>query len=135
MDQPEGAVWRHNQAGDLPGVGDIIDEASFMDIVTANQGRRGFTYTHKPMTEANRRMVRDANNHGFTVNVSSNNLDHADQMADLECGPVVTIVPADQLENTVTPKGRKVVICPVVTGKAKDCATCKLSPFLTVNPS
>lgn len=126
MDQPEGALWRHNQAGDLPGEGDTINEGEFMDIVSANQGRNGFTYTHKPMTEANRRMVCDANRNGFTVNVSANNLEHADQLADLEVGPVVTVVDPDQLENTTTPAGRTVVICPVVTGKTESCATCKL---------
>lgn len=153
-EQPEGSLWRHNQAGDLPGQGDEIDLFALMDIVEANKGRNGFTYTHKPVlehrydtarfleagervqvtqgtahhhvAEGNRKAVTFANEHGFTINLSANNPEHADQLADLEAGPVVTVVASDQMDNTTTPKGRAIVICPVVTGKAESCATCKL---------
>ena len=37
---PADTLWRHNQAGDLPGVGDAIDADAFVALVEANKGRR-----------------------------------------------------------------------------------------------
>lgn len=124
---PEGQLWRHNQAGDLPGEGDAIDAALLGDLVMANVGRRGFTYTHKPMTtEANRDAVRRANLNGFTVNLSANNLRHADELSALDVGPVAAVLPEDAPETLTTPEGRKVVVCPAITGKSPNCAACGL---------
>jgi hypothetical protein len=125
-DLPEGKLWRHNQAGDLPGHGDSIDIVALASLVSANNGKRGFTYTHKPTTPQNVEAIRDANANGFTINLSGNNLEHADQLADLDAGPVVVVLPADQTENTVTPAGRKVVVCPASIRDGVSCATCKL---------
>jgi len=44
---PAGQLWRFNVAGDLPGAGEYVDAAALGEIVAANAGRRGFTYTHK----------------------------------------------------------------------------------------
>jgi len=41
-----GSLWRHNQAGDLPGEGDDIDSKMLSQLVKANSGKRGWTYTH-----------------------------------------------------------------------------------------
>ena len=124
---PANQLWRHNQAGDLPGVGDSIDGKAMYDLVVANTGKRGFTYTHKPMDKlANRDAVLHANASGFTVNLSANNLEHADELADLEIGPVVTVLPMEQKENLTTPKGRKVVVCPATIRDDVSCMTCGL---------
>lgn len=125
---PEGQLWRHNQAGDLPGEGDRIDGPALFAIVRANKGKRGFTYTHKPMaTKHNRDCVAKANKRGFTVNLSANDLHHADALADLEIGPVVTVLPDDHADKvTLTPKGRTVVTCPATYRDDVSCATCQL---------
>jgi hypothetical protein len=47
---PEKTLWRHNQASDLPGQGDAIDRPKLDALVKANTRRRGFTYSHKPIT-------------------------------------------------------------------------------------
>jgi hypothetical protein len=44
-----GTLWRHNQVGDLPGNGNRIDRKALESLVFANNGRKGFTYTHKPV--------------------------------------------------------------------------------------
>ena len=44
---PAGEMWRHNQAGDLPGKGEEIDPEEMAALVRANAGKRGYTYTHK----------------------------------------------------------------------------------------
>jgi hypothetical protein len=36
---PEGTLWRHNQAGDLPGEGDAIDGGELFSLIKANHGR------------------------------------------------------------------------------------------------
>lgn len=124
---PEGQLWRHNQAGDLPSNGSEIDHQAMMQLVEANKGKRGFTYTHHDMANLrNADSVLLANLHGFTVNLSGNNLKHADTLAALQIGPVVAVVAEDHPEHSVTPGGRKVVVCPEQTGKAKSCMACGL---------
>jgi len=125
-DLPRGSLWRHNQAGDLPGIGEYVDASALGKLTKANQGRRGFTYTHKHATESNREAIRSANANGFTVNLSANTLAHADELAETQCGPVVVVLPSDQVTNTTTPAGRKVVICPATVRDDVTCASCGL---------
>ena len=125
---PDGQLWRHNQAGDLPHNGGTVDRAAIKALVKANLGKRGFTYTHHNVlqSEANRQTIAEANREGFTVNLSGNNLAHADLLADLAIAPVVAVVPINQQANTVTPKGRKVVVCPATVRDDVSCKTCQL---------
>jgi hypothetical protein len=125
---PAGSLWRHNIAGDLPSNnGHTIDAASLRLIVDANKGRRGFTFTHyDPIVNlANRSAIEDANKNGFRINLSGNSLEHADQLADLRIAPVTVILPAGSTQNTKTPKGRTVVVCPTST-HGVTCAECGL---------
>lgn len=127
-----GQLWRHNQAGDLPGTGDTINSGDLLKLVEANKGRRGFTYTHKPCEgdsnreTTNRASVRYANDNGFTINLSANNLAHADRLADLQAGPVVSIVPEDAPDTLKTPAGRKAIVCPAQQRDDITCADCQL---------
>ena len=154
---PAGALWRHNQAGDLiPSQADAtqIDVKSLQELTAANAsaGALGFTYTHyNPFVGTNAAAIRQANENKFTVNLSANNFDHADQLQALSAGPVVTLAPLsyqrkhkrkngvtewletieqyksrlDQL-GTHTPKGNKIVVCPATASDSISCATCKL---------
>lgn len=124
---PAGQVWRHNQAGDLPGTGDAIDAAALGELVQANQGKRGFTYTHKPPTGSNLSAIRKANSAGFVVNLSGNSLEHVDKLARHRL-PMVTVLPAADVakRETFTPAGRRVVICPATRSGTITCATCRL---------
>ena len=120
-----GSLWRMNQAGDLPHIGGTIDTLRLRQIVKANTGKRGFTYTHHSMDNAdNREAVRKANDDGFTINLSGNNLAHADELADLGIAPVVTLLPEDSPKATRTPNGRKVVTCPATYRDDVTCKTC-----------
>jgi hypothetical protein len=130
-----GTLWRHNQAGDLPGVNNTIDRPALASLVAANKGKMGFTYTHKPVLSdeanartiaSNREAIAKANAGGFTVNLSADNLTEADELASLRIGPVVALLPATQRTNTVTPQGRKVVVCPATYRDNVQCATCRL---------
>jgi len=122
---PAGTLWRHNQAGDLPGHGNTIDAAALFDLMAANRGRRGFTYTHKPPTARNADKIRAANRAGFTVNLSGNNPHHADKLAALKIGPVVCLVP--DATTTKTPGGLPIEICPAQTDATgqTNCLNCQ----------
>ena len=123
---PAGTLWRHNVAGDLPGAGESIDAAALGEIVRANAGRRGFTYTHKTTSAENLEWIAHANTWGFTVNLSADDAGHADELADTGAGPVCAIVPMDTPEHSTTPAGRRIVVCPAQTRDDVTCATCQL---------
>lgn len=147
---PEGTVWRHNTAGDLPGQGNAIDALALSSLVSANQGRRGFTYTHKPVTleamrrsadrsvpvsletvRANRAAVSDATLRGFTVNVSCDSLAELDDLGDALPAVVVLAAPDKGAEALApktlqTPQGRRVVVCPAQYKDGVTCSSCGL---------
>lgn len=143
---PAGTLWRHNQAGDLPGDGRAIDGAALRALVKANRGKRGFTYTHYAPAGNNGRAIAAANRAGFTVNLSGNSPAHADSLAETGAGPVVCVLPADMnrhatrggqwLESLAdyrarigkprTPAGRAIVVCPATYRDDVSCKTCGL---------
>ena len=136
---PDGQLWRHNQAGDLPGDGQLIDAAALAQLVDANRGRRGFPYTHYTPTGANGDTIRESNASGFVVNLSANNPEHADALASTKIGPVVTVLAAAdgrakgepltayrERMPTRTPEGRRLVVCPATYLDDVSCATCQL---------
>jgi ferredoxin len=119
---PRYQVWRHNVAGDLPGDGDVIDHRRLAQLVEANAkcNGRGFTYTHKPVGLAGQELVNAqaiyaANKSGFTISLSADGLQEADELADLGIAPVVCVVPTDAPLRMVTPAGRGVTVCPAET--------------------
>jgi hypothetical protein len=123
---PKGQLWRHNEAGDLPGQGAHIDKRALSMLVFANAHRLGFTFTHKHTTAKNRELIRTANLGGFTVNLSADDLRQADTLASYGVGPVAVVLPSwVDHERLRTPEGRKVVVCPAERGLLT-CKTCKL---------
>lgn len=122
---PKGQLWRWAQAGDLPGNGRLIDVKALRQLTAANTGRRGFGYTHyDPTLLANRRAIQQANDAGFTINLSANSLEHADALADLGVGPVVTVLPIGASRPALTPAGRLVAVCPAAVRDDVTCASC-----------
>ena len=122
---PKGGIWRHNVAGDLPAKDGVIDSDMVRQLIKANTGKGGFTYTHHDMVK-NAGIIASSNHNGFTVNLSSNNVTEADTMAEMDIAPVVTILPTDSAKVTFTPKGRKVVRCPAETSEKVTCQSCRL---------
>jgi hypothetical protein len=119
-----GQLWRHNQAGDLAGEGDVIDAKALRQLTKANRGKHGFTYTHYPPTPANVKAIRAAIKGGFTVNLSADSLADADRLAPLGL-PLVVVVPLGWKEGK-TPAGRRVTLCPAQHKEYITCATCQL---------
>ena len=130
-----GTLWRHNAAGDLCGDGLTIDGPALMQLIAANAGKRGFTYTHyNPAIGRNAARIAEANASGFTINLSANNLRHADALAGLGIGPVVTVLPADAARpglKITTAQGRKVTVCPATYRDDVTCKSCGLCAIAT----
>jgi hypothetical protein len=124
---PKGEVWRHNTAGDLPGVNNRLDVAKLLDLVSANEGRRGFTYTAKPLQTPNElSAVALANHKGFTVNVTAYGLDDLDAKRARSKLPTVVILPHYSDAWATSPGGAKVYVCPNEQDSKVTCASCQL---------
>tara|TARA_R110000868_G_scaffold165363_1_gene398918 strand:+ start:147 stop:821 length:675 start_codon:yes stop_codon:yes gene_type:complete len=124
---PKRILWRHNVSGDLVGSNDIIDAQALAQLVQANKNKSGFTYTHYTMTNNNNiQAVKKANDGGFTVNLSANNIEQADQYKSLNIAPVVVVVPEDCDKVTFTPNNHKIVVCPAQTSDKVTCSSCGL---------
>jgi hypothetical protein len=154
---PKRTLWRYAQAGDLPGADEAIDGGLLWQLVLASRGKRVIAFTHKPVlvdtatAARNRCIIAVANAAGFTINLSANNPAEADALADLEIGPVVTILAHEYARRAVrhrakrrpdewaetiaewrdriarlpnrTPAGRRIAICPA-TYTAATCRSC-----------
>jgi hypothetical protein len=138
-------LWRYAVAGDLPGFSGLIDRAALQLLTAANARRPVIAYTHKPVLDAehpaaaaNRRFIAEAIAGGFMLNLSANDVRHADALADFGLAPVVTILPKayarryrsfgrgnrkwsetigeyrDRIASlpTHTPAGRRIAVCP-----------------------
>ena len=127
---PSNTLWRHNQSGDLAGNRITIDTEALNALVKANRGKLGFTYTHYDAinNKRNHAAIEFANKNGFTVNLSGNNLAHADKLKALDIGPVVVVLPStvEGNQKLTTPNGHKVVVCPATYRDDVSCKTCGL---------
>lgn len=123
---PEGTLWRHNQAGDLVGKSDRINLTALRGLVKADAGKRGYSYTHYPLTAHNVAALREANANGFTVNVSTNRISEVDRA--METGlPVATVLPEGTTARVQkTAAGNTVLTCPATLGKEISCLECGL---------
>lgn len=131
---PKGQLWRHNAAGDLPSDDSVnIDHNKMVQLILSNDKRKGFTYTHYDCENniQNASIVKYANEAGFTVNLSANNIAHADKLVSLSIGPVVTIMPTDCDKVTVTPAGNTIVQCPATYMDNMTCANCGICAVST----
>jgi hypothetical protein len=123
-----GQLWRHNVSGDLPHDGNgIIDADKVCDLVTANKGRKGYTYTHHVLNTHNVQVIKDANSKGFTINASTESVEIADKVMTDHGIPAVAVVPSDKTDRFyTTSSGRKVITCPATIHENVTCATCGL---------
>ena len=124
---PKQQLWRHNQAGDMPGDGRKIDAAALDTLVKANMGKRGFTYTHYPLDFENVVAFEEATRKGFTVNVSCDTLTLSDRVTDITDLPQAVVLHSDEQRHSLrTPGGRKVVVCPATYRDDVKCWNCGL---------
>lgn len=123
---PKGSLWRHNEAGDFSQDGNGNINANELELlINANKDKNGFTYTHHVPNKHNAKLVKYANDRGFTINLSAESLTQADDYYNLKVGPVVTLLPIESEKVTLTPNGVRVVKCPA-TYQELTCSECKM---------
>lgn len=115
-DLPKGTLWRHNQAGDLPGIEEDIDIEACIDLAMASQHTMGFTYTHK--WDGNEEVIELLNDLGFTVNTSCDTYEEA--KLSMHMGLPTTVMLSPDM-----PEDFPVARCPAEY-KDTSCAQCKL---------
>ena len=121
---PQGQLWRHNEAGDLMGYNDLIDSEQLNQLVSANKGKRGFTYTHYPLNDHNKKAITDANKAGFTINISLNSLNELNAVEGLELPKVVIV--SDDVPNRFKHGDDNVMVCPAQIKDKINCKSCGL---------
>ena len=129
-----GRIWRYGTSGDLPGRGNRIDHGMLAQLVDANRGKLGYTYSHKPvepsedvpakMAASNRLAIRMACDGGFTISLSADGLCEADRLSRYGL-PMVSLVPQSTPEKFVTSRGLHGIVCPAQTHDLT-CLQCKL---------
>ena len=127
---PKGQLWRHNEAGDLPGLGETLSESQIVELAGAARHTRGFTYTHKlgkllPFLERENhfKLLRYLNASGVTVNLSVDNFDELDAYAGFML-PMTTVLAVDAPRVSYTKQGRKVIVCPAQVNEGTTCSSC-----------
>lgn len=127
---PSGQLWRHNEAGDLPGKGEELSESQIVELAGAARHTKGFTYTHKlgsglegDEKELHFAKLRYLNESGVTVNLSVDRFEELDDFARWGL-PMVTVLPEDAPRVSHTKGGRKVIVCPAQVNEGTQCATC-----------
>ena len=122
-----GSLWRHNVAGDLPHQDGIIDGNKVAELVDANRGHKGYTYTHHELNETNIGIIKFANASGFTINASTEDVEVADSIMTQHNIPAVAVVKSNINKRFFkTSSGRRVIVCPATIHDNVTCATCGL---------
>ncbi len=124
-----GSKLRLNQAGDFASDAkngnNFIDGKKLRELTAVIKKRKlqAIAYTHKEPKGQNLRHIRAAIKNGLNINVSANNLEQADEYHKLGL-PTVVVVSENFPEKSVTPGGRKTLVCLGQSGRAKNCAEC-----------
>ena len=122
------ALWRHNQVGDLPATAaGKISRRFLKGLVAANQGKRGYTYSHHDLSLGeNLSLLRMANRQGFTVNASTETESAADAAIASGLPAVLTVASTEKRVTWKTAGGNQVVTCPAQRVDDLTCKACEL---------
>ena len=127
-----GTIWRACVAGDIPSnTKGEISRTYIKGITEANQGLKGYTYTHNRLDIGeNISLLKTANKQGFTVNISTESEAAADN-AILNSLPAVIVVKSTEARRAWFTKNKnKILVCPAQTSGVNciDCQLCQHRP-------
>lgn len=123
---PAGQIWRHNQAGDLYKPGTVTGRTALAQLVEANRGKRGYTYSHHKRTAATVQAFKAATANGFTVNASCETVAGADQAIRQGLRAVFVVSSTENRTAWDTPDGNRAVLCPAQRVEGLTCERCGL---------
>ena len=129
---PANELWRYGVVGDLPHKHGTIDSYKLEQLMVANRGKRGFAYTHHATRWSpaagdthNAFHIDEANQDGFTVNISANTISEAEKWFSLGF-PTTVLLHESRTKNFKTPEGTRINICPKAQRKDVTCKSCGL---------
>ena len=129
-----GTIWRACVAGDIPSNSKgEISRTYIKGITEANQGLKGYTYTHNRLDIGeNISLLKTANKQGFTVNISTETEAAADN-AVLNSLPAVIVVKSTETRRSWFTKNKnKILVCPAQDETKNvnciDCGLCQSRP-------
>jgi hypothetical protein len=124
---PKKALWRLFEAGDFessPENPELISSQQVISLIAANNGKRGFGYTHYPVLP-NLEALQLMNNSGLTINASADSFEQAAVYFSLGL-PTTLLVSENYPKDTVV-DGVRVVVCPNQSTPSKPtCLQCQL---------
>ena len=123
---PAGQFWRHNQSGDLYQPGNAIGRKMLEQLVDANRGKKGYTYSHHKRTPLVIQAFKTATAQGFTVNASCESETEADAAMADGLRAVFVAPSTETRKQWTTAGGNRAVVCPAQRMEGMDCNTCRL---------
>lgn len=120
---PEDSMFRHNQAGDLPGDGENLDRDAVMALAKASAHLVAWTYTHYPPNDHNVAVAKEAGEAGLAISFS---MDNAAEAFAAKGFDTVCVLPADTKERW--DHATRTLTCPAYYRKTtcKDCGICAI---------
>lgn len=124
---PKGSIWRLFEAGDFepsPENPELISSQQVISLIAANNGKRGFGYTHYPVLP-NLETLQLMNASGLTINVSADSFEQAEVYFSLGLPTVVVV--AENFPKDSVVDGVRVVVCPNQSTPSKPtCLQCQM---------
>jgi len=128
---PDGQLWRHNVAGDLPSLAGLVDSNDFNQLVDAAKHTSPIIYTHHRLYPHNQKLFSAARSKGVVVNASCESIGTAYSairsgvnavcIMPKDAEPVTKLTHPDSGEELA-----RVVICPAQQRDSVTCASCGL---------
>ena len=127
-----GTIWRACVAGDIPSNNKgEISRTYIKGITQANQGLKGYTYTHNRLDIGeNISLLKTANKKGFTVNISTESEAAADNAVLNNLPAVIVVKSTEKRRSWFTKNKNKILVCPAQTNGVNciDCQLCQHRP-------
>lgn len=124
---PKKALWRLFEAGDFEPSSEnpeLISSQQVISLIAANNGKRGFGYTHYPVLP-NLETLQLMNASGLTINVSADSFEQAEVYFSLGLPTVVVV--AENFPKDIVVDGVRVVVCPNQSTPSKPtCLQCEM---------
>lgn len=135
---PNGQLWRHNVAGDLPSLAGLVDSNAFIRLIEAAKHTKPIIYTHHKLYPHNQKLFANARAQGVVINASCEDIGTAYSaikaginavcIMPIDAKPVTKLVNPDNHDELV-----RVVICPAQQKDSVTCASCGLCARDRVN--
>ena len=122
-------IWRACVAGDIPSnTKGEISRTYIKGITEANQGLKGYTYTHNRLDIGeNISLLKTANKQGFTVNISTESETAADNAVLNSLPAVIVVKSTEKRRSWFTENKNKILVCPAQDEtKNVNCIDCQL---------